>query len=74
MSDSGQGSTKPSDKPSTPVEEDKGDSVFIRLLTVGFYVGSMSFVGTVLSLYYLFLWNSTAALMIPHPAINKKHH
>jgi hypothetical protein len=37
-------------------------SKFIRLLTVGFYLGALSFVASMLSFYYVFLWDSLAAV------------
>lgn len=40
-----------------PEEGEKEDSVFIKILSVMFYLGGVSGAGVLLSIFYLFLWN-----------------
>jgi TRP-interacting helix len=46
-------------------EEEKGP-LFIRLLTVGAYLGALSSGASTLAFYYLFLWDSMAAVRAYH--------
>jgi len=63
-------SDMPTKDPSKNVYDNRGPKKIIRVVTVIAYLFSVSFVGIILSAYYIFLWEPPNPRVIGHPRAN----